>query len=346
METLWFCLVAVMLAMYVVFDGFDLGVGVLHLYAARTNDERRRVLQSIGPVWDGNEVWLLAAGGTLYFAFPQLYASSFSGFYLPLMMVLWLLMLRGVSIEFRGHIRNRVWQPFWDVVFAGASALLAIFYGAALGNVVRGVPLDRDGWFFLPLWTDFQVGPQPGVLDWFTVLVGVTSLLVLTQHGALWLVLKTDGDLGDRARRVARMVWWGVVAATAAVTAATFAIQPHIASRMSSELWGWIFPLIAIAGLGGMWFFGRVRVDGKAFLASCAYIVGMLTSVVFGVYPYVLPSAGDPALALDVHSAAAGTYGLTVGLAWFIPGMLLVTAYFVFTYRRLAGKVVVEDDGY
>ena len=143
METIWFCLVAVMIAVYVVLDGFDLGAGIVHLFVARTDAERRAVLGSIGPVWDGNEVWLLAGGGTLYFAFPALYASSFSGFYLPLMIVLWLLILRGISIEFRNHIQSLVWQPLWDAVFAGASALLAIFFGAALGNVVRGVPLDR-----------------------------------------------------------------------------------------------------------------------------------------------------------------------------------------------------------
>src|SRR5271165_4162690 len=139
METVWFSLVAVMIALYVVLDGFDLGAGVIHLFVARTEAERRTVLASIGPVWDGNEVWLLAGGGTLYFAFPALYASSCSGFYLPLMMVLWLLILRGISIEFRGHIASPVWTPIWDTGFAGASLLLAVFYGAALGNVVRGV---------------------------------------------------------------------------------------------------------------------------------------------------------------------------------------------------------------
>ena len=198
METIWFCLVAVMLAAYVVLDGFDLGAGIAHLLVARTDAERRPVLRSIGPVWDGNEVWLLAAGGTLYFAFPALYASSFSGFYLPLMIVLWLLILRGISIEFRNHVESLVWHPLWDAMFAGSSALLAIFFGAALGNVVRGVPLDRAGDFFLPLWTDFTAGPDAGILDWYTVLVAIAALLTLTVHGALWLALKN----GVRSTRV------------------------------------------------------------------------------------------------------------------------------------------------
>src|SRR5206468_8991904 len=140
MGTIWFWLVAIMITIYVLLDGFDLGAGAIHLLAAKTDEERRQVLASIGPVWDGNEVWLLAAGGTLYFAFPALYASSFSGFYLPLMIVLWLLILRGIAIEFRGHIDSSTWRPLWDAVFSLSSGLLAIFFGAALGNVVRGVP--------------------------------------------------------------------------------------------------------------------------------------------------------------------------------------------------------------
>src|ERR1700684_1588456 len=168
MASLWFWIVAAMIATYVVLDGFDLGAGAIYLVAAKTNDERRRVLRAVGPVWDGNEVWLIAGGGTLYFAFPALYASSFSGFYLPLMMVLWLLILRGISIEFRNHVKSPVWAPLWDVVFCGSSAFLAIFFGAALGNVVRGVPIDRAGDFFLPLWTSFTLGANPGILDWYT----------------------------------------------------------------------------------------------------------------------------------------------------------------------------------
>ena len=214
MATLWFCLVALLLTVYVILDGFDLGTGALHLFVARTDRERRTVLQSIGPVWDGNEVWLLAAGGTLVLAFPLLYASSFSGFYLPLMVVLWLLILRAISIEFRSHVDNPVWRPVWDVVFTGSSLLLAVFFGAALGNVVRGVPLAEDGYFFTPLWTSFGIGgAEMGVLDWYTVTVGVTSLLALTHHGALWLVLKTEDPVRERAARAARVQigrasWW------------------------------------------------------------------------------------------------------------------------------------------
>src|ERR1700738_4417122 len=161
-----------MITMYVLLDGFDLGAGAIHLLGAKTDEERVQVLASIGPVWDGNEVWLIAAGGTLFFAFPALYATSFSGFYLPLMIVLWLLILRGVSFEFRRHLTHATWVSFWDGVFFLASLLLAVFYGAALGNVVRGVPLDNQGRFFEALWTNFQPAGETGILDWYTILAG------------------------------------------------------------------------------------------------------------------------------------------------------------------------------
>jgi len=339
METIWFSLVAAMLAVYVVLDGFDLGAGVVHLFVARSDAQRRAVLASIGPVWDGNEVWLLASGGTLYFAFPALYASSFSGFYLPLMIVLWLLILRGIAIEFRNHVRSLVWQPLWDTVFAGSSGLLAVFFGAALGNVVRGVPLDRSGEFFLPLWTDFRAGKESGILDWYTLLVAAAAFLALTVHGALWVALKTEGEVQQRARRAAQRFWWALAASVVVVTVCSFRIQPHLSESFAAHPWGYVFPLAALAGLIGMRMRAGRREGLEAFLCSCLFLIGMLTSVAFGLYPYVLPSNGDPAFSMTVTSAAAAPYGLRVGLMWFIPGMLLTTSYFVYTYRSFAGKV-------
>src|SRR6202790_5735057 len=210
METIWFCLIAIMIETYVLLDGFDLGAGAIHLLVAKTDEERRTVLASIGPVWDGNEVWLIAAAGTLYFAFPALYATSFSGFYLPLMIVLWLLILRGVSFEFRTHLMDATWVSFWDGVFFLASLLLAVFYGAALGNVVRGVPLDNQGRFFEALWTNFQPAGETGILDWYTILAGAAALVALTLHGALWVSLKTERELQARAQDLAARFWWAV----------------------------------------------------------------------------------------------------------------------------------------
>jgi len=177
METFWFGAIAMMLAVYVVLDGFDLGAGVAHLVVARDEHDRAAILKAIGPFWDGNEVWLLAAGGVLVFAFPRLYAASFSGFFLPLTIVLWLLMGRGIALEFRNHLEDAsVWRPFWDAVFGISSALLAVFLGAALGNVVRGVPFSHEGTFFEPFFTDLRTTGDTGIIDWFTLLVGVFAL--------------------------------------------------------------------------------------------------------------------------------------------------------------------------
>lgn len=333
--TIWFCLVAIMIAGYVVLDGFDLGAGIIHLFVARNDGERQQVLRSIGTVWDGNEVWLVAGGGTLYFAFPALYAAAFSGFYLALMMVLWLLILRGISIELRSHIDSPVWRPFWDLVFGGSSALLALLFGAALGNVIRGVPLTPDGFFFLPLWTDLQPGKDAGIVDWYTLLIGVASFVALTVHGGFWVAWRTSGDLRERARSLAAKAWWGVLALTALITLVSFHLQPHLYEQFAANPWGYIFPVLALAGLGGMLMYGSRNRPAAAFVSSCLYLVGMLTSVTFGVFPYVLPSNVSAAAGLTVFNASAAPKGLYIGLAWWIPGMILAGLYSWFVYRRL-----------
>jgi cytochrome d ubiquinol oxidase subunit II len=294
-------------------------------------------------VWDGNEVWLLAAGGTMYFAFPALYASSFSGFYLPLMMVLWLLILRGISIEFRNHIHSPVWEPVWDFVFSASSLLLAIFFGAALANVVRGVPLDATGYFFEPLWTNFALGEETGILDWYTILVGVLALAALAMHGALWVQLKTKGTVSERSSKLAHKTWWVVVALTAIVTAVTFTVQTQVKSNLTTWPLGIVFPLLALAGLAGVQFEIIKRDERKAFFASCAYLAGMLTSVIFGLYPMVLP-ARNPIYSLTVAGAKAPDYGLKIGLIWWFIGITLAIGYFTYVYRNFAGKVSVDHD--
>src|SRR5258708_22315667 len=165
METAWFAIVSAMLAMYVVLDGFDFGAGILHRFVAKTDAERQTVLAAIGPVYDANEVWLVAAGGVLFMAFPRTYAAAFSGFYLALMIVLWLLILRGIAIEARSHQSNPLWREFWDTVFSLSSALLAVVLGTSLGNLVRGVPGDEAGFCAIPLFTDFAPSARPGVFD-------------------------------------------------------------------------------------------------------------------------------------------------------------------------------------
>src|ERR1700756_674443 len=329
MGFVWFWLVAIMIVGYVVLDGFDLGVGVLHLFLASNEAERQSTLRSIGPVWDGNEVWLLAGGGALYFAYPQLYASAFSGFYLPLMMVLWLLMLRGIGIELRSHMENPVWQGFFDVIFCVSSALLAIFFGAALGNVIRGVPLGSDGYFFEPLWTNFRLGPSPGILDWYTVMAGVVALVTL----------KTDGELGRRAKSLALSVWPIQLILTLVSLIATWFVRPSIKENYLTYPIGFLIPLVVFASLGLMLVATRKGRELQAFLASCVYITGMLVGAVFALYPVILPASTDPANNLTIYNSAAGHHGLTVGLVWWTLAMILSVGYFVFIYRMFRGKV-------
>ena len=339
METVWFVLIAIMLTGYVALDGFDLGAGVLHLLVARTDAERRAILRVIGPVWDGNEVWLIAAGGTLFFAFPLLYASSFSGFYLPLNMVLWLLILRAIGIEFRLHLDSIVWREFFDGVFALSSALLAIFFGAAFGNVIRGVPLGPDFYFFEPLWTDFQVGRDNGILDWYTVLLGISALVALTLHGAFYVALKTTGALNQRSNKVARMLIPLMAALTVLGLIATVAIRPRLLANYEAQPVAYLIPIVVAASLCGMFLFERRGHERFAFLSSGAYLTAMLAGAAVAIYPALLPASTDPACAITIYNAAAGRYSLSFGLIWWGLGMAIAIGYFIFVYRMFRGKV-------
>jgi cytochrome d ubiquinol oxidase subunit II len=346
METVWFCLVAFSLTMYVVLDGFDLGAGILHLFIARNDADRAAVIRTVGPVWDGNEVWLIVSAGTIFAVFPALYATAFSGFYLPLMMVLWLVVGRALGIEFRHQVDNPLWKPAWDVIFALSSAALALFFGVALGNVARGVPLDASGSFFEPLWTDFSPTRATGILDPYTILAGLTAVAALAFHGGLWVAMKTEGELRERARRAARLAGWAAAACSVAVTLSTRAVQPHMATRFAAAPWGWGFPLVAAAGLAVALYFRKRGKDLAAFLGSTAYLAGMMASVAFSIYPFVLPSSTDPSRGLTVQAAAAAPSTLRIALAWWVPGVLLACGYFVFVYRKFRGKVGTADEHY
>jgi cytochrome d ubiquinol oxidase subunit II len=335
----WFWLVAGMITAYVVLDGFDLGAGVLHLIIAKTDEERRIVIRTIGPVWDGNEVWLIAGGGTLFFAFPLLYASGFSGFYLPLIIVLWLLILRGIGIELRMHLEGLVWRGFFDGCFAISSFLLTIFYGAALANVVRGVPLNKEGYFFLPLWTNWRPGAEPGILDWYTVIAGVLALVALTIHGAHYVALKTSGDLNLRARRVAALLWPVLVLVTLLSLWATLAIRPEVLTNYRRFPALFLIPVAVALSLIVMFLHRRRGWDRGAFISSAVYLIAMLVGAAAAVYPNLLISTTDPALNITIYNAAAGSYALSVGLIWWSFGIALAIGYFVFIYRMFRGKV-------
>jgi cytochrome d ubiquinol oxidase subunit II len=341
----WYGIVSVMLAAYVVLDGFDLGAGALHLFVARDDRERRTVLAAIGPYWDANEVWLLAAGGALFVAFPRALSAGLSGFYLAIFLVLWSLILRGVAIEFRSHVGDRMWRGFWDVVFSLASALLPVLFGAAFGNLVRGVPLTHDGWFQLSLFTTFQPRDPVGTLDWYTVLAGVFALVALASHGALFLAWRTDGPVGERARVLgvrlyaALAVLWPVVTfATVVVNRDLLAVLPHRPVALAGAT-------LAVAGLVTVFVAGARRRPLAAFAGSCAFLTGMLVATAGCLYPVLLRSTGDPALSITAQNAGAAPDGLRVALCWWLAGFPLVIAYFVMLFRLHRGKAVAAKDG-
>ena len=346
MGLIWFWIVALMLVAYVVLDGFDIGAGIAHFLIGRTHQDRDVILRSIGPVWDGNEVWLLAGGGTLYFAFPLLYASSFSGFYLPLMIVLWLLILRGIGIELRSHFGTVVWRGFFDGSFAISSILLAIFLGAALANVIRGVPLNADGYFFAPLWTNWKVGPNPGILDWYTVIGGLVALIALGIHGSLYLAVKTDGELQQRARDLAQRAWILLLILTILSLTATMLVRPAVLQSYFRYPIAFLIPAGVLASLFGILLYSRKERDFPAFLSSCLYLTLMLAGAAVGLCPVLLPSSRNSAQDITISNSLAGHHGLAVGLVWWGFGILLAIGYFIFVYRMFRGKVAETVDAH
>jgi cytochrome bd ubiquinol oxidase subunit II len=323
-STLWFCFLALMVTMYVVLDGFDLGVGTLHLFLARNEEEREETTASIGPVWNGNEVWLIAGGGVLFLAFPKAYAGAFSGLYFGLILVLWLLVGRGLALELRHQIDNPLWRAACDAVFALSSAGLALVFGVALGNVVRGVPLGADGYFHLPL---FQI------LNWYALLIGVFGLIVLCGHGATFLAWRGTGALQARAARIARRVLVVDVVLALALGWPTYHVRHEMLTTFGDHPWAIVFPLLAVVGLGMGFVYQRRGEWLRAFVASSAFIAGLLTTMAAGLYPNVLPAHQGRPHSLTIDNAAAGHHALTTALYWWPVGMALAAVYFVFAYR-------------
>ncbi len=337
MNVIWFWVLTAMLTAYAILDGYDLGVGALHLWVARTQQERRIALHSIGPVWNGNEVWLLAAGGMMMVSFPRVYASGFSGFYLALMLVLWLLILRGVSIELRGLVDHPLWRSLWDTGFWFGSALLSLLLGVAMGNVLRGLPIGADGYF---------KGTFALLLNPYSLLTGALSLVVLAWHGATYLRVKTEGSLQLRVQDWSRRLWWGVAILVGVTTLATFRVRPALTTGFREHPWGWGFPLLAAAGLVSGYFCGRAGRERGAFRSSTLTIAGLMGSAALSVYPNLLTSALDPAYSLTIYNSASSPLALRYSLIVNLVGMAAVVIYSTYVHRTFRGKVRLTDHGY
>ncbi len=337
LANIWFFLVAFLLTAYVILDGFDLGAGVLYPFIARSEDERGVVRASIGPVWDGNEVWLITGAGAIFAAFPMVYAMTFSGFYLAIMLVLFGLILRAVSLEFRHQ--DSAWSPVWDGAFFLGSFVPSLLVGVALGNVIRGVPMDAQGNYIGTFWE---------LLNPYSLLVGVTGLFLLIQHGAAWLAIKSEGELHDRALRYRRVTFWICAVLAIATSAATILTVSRASDNVFGRPVGWLFLAVLVVGLlYTIWQMTKEGGELKSFIGSAIVIIGLAGIAAVGNFPDMVPARGTPAAtSLTVERAASGHLTLLVMLILavvFVPVVLIYTAV---VYKTFWGKTKAGDADY
>lgn len=339
MVEIWFAILCLMLTIFAILDGWDIGAGALHLLVAKTDAERRAVVAAIGPLWTWHEVWLVAAGGVLFVAFPRALASAFAGFYLALFLLLWSFVLRGISLEFGGHVEDGLWRSFWDFVFGVSSAFLAVLLGVALGNVVRGVPLDEGGRFTLPFFTDFGVRGWVGILDWYTLSIGAFTLLALAAHGASYLAVKTEGSIRGRSERIARRLWVVVIGLLLPVTAETAYVRPEMFGAMARRPVAWFAVALAAGGAAVVIGARGAGRDLRVFLGGCALLAGLLSAAGSGLFPVMLHSTLAPEHSMSAYDGSAGEHSLRVAIVWWPIALLLSIACAVFVLRHYRGRV-------
>ncbi|HWP06583.1 MAG TPA: cytochrome d ubiquinol oxidase subunit II [Polyangiaceae bacterium] len=339
----WFAALALTLTTFVVLDGFDFGVGALSLVLAKNDAERRAAIAAIGPFWDGNEVWLIASGGVLFLAFPSLLATAFPAFYLAFFLVLWCLALRGIAIEVRSHVQSPLWRSFWDVVFGGSSGVLALLFGVALGNVVRGVPLEPGIPLTLAFFTNFSPFGQVGLLDYYTVSVGLFALVALLAHGAAFLAFRTDGELRARARRAERRLWLAGAVLFALVSAETAVIRPELFATLAARPVAWPFAALAVGGVVMGARAHRREADHLVFVGGALLLAGLLGATAVGLYPTLLRSTLSPSASITAPSALSAPYGLSVAIAWWPIAVALAALYVAFTFSANREKIRSSD---
>jgi len=356
MELFWYIVLMGFLSVYMILDGYDFGAGIIHLFYAKTEEDKKLIVRSIGPFWDANEVWLVAGGGILFFAFPTLYASSFSGFYLPLIMILWLLIFRGIGIELRNQINHPMWHVIWDKAFGISSLLLALFFGLALGNIVRGVNLGgvvngvslyEPSYFFLPLWNSTlnPVNDNLGIIDWFTILLGIIGVISITIHGANWIILKTNSSINAKLKKLVFNLSF-VLAGLVVISIITWhLIDPNPMKNYSNYPLLWIFPMIMFLGLSGLFYTKFFTDDKSGFISSSMFLFGGFSSTVVAIFPNLLPSTNNINPSLTIYNTAADSYGLSIGQNWFFVGIVLIIIYVIFQYRIFKGKMDTVEYG-
>jgi cytochrome d ubiquinol oxidase subunit II len=335
----WFAILCLMLATYAILDGWNIGCGVVQFLVARTPAERRLVVSAIGPLWTWHEVFLVASGGVLFVAFPTVLSVALPGFYLAIFVLLWCLLGRGLSLEFGGHIDDTMWRIFWDVAFAVVNVLIAVLLGAALGNLLRGLPIGPTGRFSMALFTDFRTVGEVGILDWYTLSVAVFTVVCLGAHGATYLVWRTEGTVHDRSLHLARRLWLAVFVLMPAITAATVVVRPALFTGMLARPLAWIAVSAAVGGSVAVLVGQRAGRELMAFLGGCAFILGLLGAAAVSVFPVMLHSTFDPAHSLTAFEGAAGGPGLGIALVWWPIAIALSVGYGFYVFRQFKGKV-------
>ncbi len=336
LQTLWFVLVFVLLIGYAILDGFDLGVGVLHPFA-KDERERRIGLNAIGPVWDGNEVWLLTGGGALFAAFPVVYATVFSSFYVALMLLLAALIGRAVALEFRSKLASGLWRSLWDSVFFLGSALPAVLLGVAFGNILRGVPIDADGNYTGTFWE---------LLNPYAVLVGVLTLVMFTMHGALYLAIKSEGAMHERLRRAVPWLWIIVAVLYFALTTMTMVSLPYLFEGFMERPWMWGLGVVTLGSLIATYAFTRSGRLPLAFAASATTIACVIALAAASLYPRLVPSLTNLNYSLTIENSSSSQRTLTVMAGVAGVGVPLVLVYTIVVYRIFKGKVVLGEESY
>ena len=337
LQIVWFVLFVIIVAGYMILDGFDLGVGILHPFVAKTDKERRITLNSIGPIWDGNEVWLILAGGVLFAAFPFVYASLFSGFYVAFMLVLLVLIMRTVAIEFRSKRPSPRWRSLWDFVFFLSSLLIALLLGVAFGNIMQGVTLHENGDVTMTLLE---------LLRPFPILMGLTTIFMLAAHGAIYLAMKTEGALHDRVRKIAPPLMITFFALNTVIVFLTAMYREHILMTYLDRVWPVVFPALALVAVLVSYWMLRQGKDLFAFLASGAMIALLIFSAAAGLFPNLLISSIDPAYNLTIYNGTAEANALTVMLIIALIGLPFVFLYTAGVYYFFRGKVRLDPTSY
>jgi len=335
----WFAILCLMLATYAVLDGWNIGCGVVQFLVARTPAERRLVVSAIGPLWTWHEVWLVASGGVLFVAFPTVLAVALPGFYLAVFVLLWCMVGRGLSLEFGGHIDDAMWRTFWDVAFAVVNVLIAVLLGAALGNLLRGLPIGPTGKFSLAFFTDFRTQGEVGILDWYTISVAVFTVICVAAHGASYLVWRTEGAVHDRSLDLARRLWLAVFVLMPAITAATATVRPELFAEMARRPLAWLAVIVAVGGSLAVVAGQRRQHELMAFLGGCAFILGLLGAAAASVFPVMLHSTFDPAHSVTAYAGAVGGPGLGIAILWWPLAMAFSIGYGVYVFRQFRGKV-------